>query len=1256
MATTNIITPLIPIDRVHQNSIPSDGPSDSDMPVFSGGSLEENRAQQNCGHVDLGGRPLANRLGSGENDPESPALGKESLEQMCQSLRSTGLSDIDGFTEFLDGIPSDYASRLIKAQICRRIIDILSSDLALSDQRHQVRDVLNGVKERSVSASANSNETNVTSKLDQAQAQLDMLETNLSEDLSTETKESVLTPKNLHDLGLEDDRVRHPNSKSTGSRRASLDAIWYHVDPKASKSSSSPSGRKSGSRSTGSDSDLQCQVWSDSSKQEVQQILTLLPPQTDEQKNLAAKLLRRMKFGAADRLLKSYLSLYSREKIYPSLTEENGELLLLLVEDLLPGYQQSSPAFQTLYENSLPMPELLTSPSTQNGRKHKGGNSGKKFAQARLNSLINSDLEPLPSPSGENRCLEAKIDNDSTQHHDGGGSKPLGFASTTLKLIPKSHNSKDSTDAPLSETRTSGDDDILPTEPDQPLPKYLRFKQGDKVVIATLHSNSESPVSDHAIKTQEATYLLEPYTLYKKKMIPWHDLDPDFPSRPFEINAAQLVDLAGRRWAGREDLEQKRSLLAHGYENCYHTNFVDKLNLMRDNFIRVLDVVLGDKTKGKVFEPEEIPCVNSTYSMVTEHKHAKIWVKPGFERRKRAFTLLNMNVDHYIFPLTSDELRKGIVKRTSCCQNEAAWKEHLNDIIRVCQSLMFDKESVEDVKPGDFLNFAREMISRKGLSEGESMPLFAAAKYAEFLLETDGSNERILSMLTYCLERETKVFVKDEEYEKTDTALRFIVSPHAFVKVVFGTVFRPVEEKLYFDDKSPLKKHLIKGKTQEEVRQMLTSMPKKENEVYCEVDAKAFESSQNERTLRWEYRIYSSFYKPDSLAYAIIQRVKKSNCRPGWMYNKFFRILRNAMRLSGLNTTACGNALWNYINLVAVCGVDPDSVFYLEGDDGILVLAVTVALCMTEKSLFPLTFLMADKWSDLSFCGHHYDSDGRRVISRESLVRKLCTYFSSNPINRRKAYELLYLRLLSFQISYPDNPYLDDLIDEVNAEYSDVRSAGVRLKTVRQWYKENWWRFENRIGELKLPADTSFVPNFHKLYDSLLQKVDQCGEILLPKEQVQLVNYCLSECYSSKASNIGNFCLSILASSHKFWRRLRGHRSRLPENCLAGRPLPPSTSPDFKEERRARYHDRQIDYLNQFSWFRKLSSKLGWSVLKYTDRALVGPTNDYFPDTDFELVLCTRAFNHEWNKLMRLDELAINGPLGPGRAKGVRAL
>lgn len=1033
------------------------------------------------------------------------------------------------------------------------------------------------------------------------------------------------------------DRRRSISSESEGSGDDDSDSSWQRVEHKKLKSLPAKASLQeflNASDAQRVQSKLPKDKWTKDEITMISSLSTFFAQErleSEESKN---------RWRVFDKRSKKFHNSYDLARYYLSVAEGKfdryfDEARLLWIHDVmdasLPGCTDHLYSIRTFLERlQEPDPTSPEPKSHPKNRKAKGGKAA-GFELHRRKEW-EGPLDPEESSEDEETDDRRRRKTDKSDKGKQEEEPPL-----FVKLLREWYNSRLGEKQSLSEL----------------LPERFRVRKGDLFVVATLFEQEITNLSDREHQSSPFIYSME---LFKKEKIrnkvalrPYHEIDPEFPRRPLLINATQLVELAGRRWAGRPDLEAKRSLLSHGFENPFSLPFLAKLNLPRNSVVKILDVVLGDDADCKVWLPEPIITGSTNFKAVGGFRRARIFVRPGYEKKIRAYSLLNMYCDHFVPWITKDTLEQAVDKRLTCCFSQENWNKFQDKIIEVAKTLNFG-DPLDEVQPNDFVRYAKEAVRRKNLTEGQGCEWLAAADYIKQSLE-DGKQDQLLDLLEYCLRVQMGIFIKDEEYAKWGTTLRFIVNPVAFVKVFFGTAFRDVEERLYFDDRSVLKKHLIKGLREDQVKTKIMGLKPGPDEKIAETDYSAFEGSQSAESLDVEYRVYLGHCQPASLRYKIINLVRRCNESDISLSNKYFRVHDIPMRWSGMPNTACGNVLMNYVNLVACCGVDPTKTWFIEGDDGILIVNLAIAETMMANSLYPLTLQLANNWNELSFCGHHYDLEGIRHISRDEILRKVCTYFSPNPIGRRKAWELLWMRFLSLQISYPGNPYLNELIDEANREYSDVRQMGIRRKTIDQWYRDNWWRFENRGHNIDLPGDTTKIPKFHETYLRCIKKADQRGEVLTMKKKVSLLNYSLHQacCDESRMPiNCSNFLLSVADGLNRLCHRVRGEHPSSGFYHIEGREKPRSVID--KEEARENYHDHLVDRLNQSSWYRKLVCSTGWRWLCPSQRqSLFLDRLEYSGELD---AVYTAAYNHEMRKYQVMTRTARKWLESHGRVVG----
>lgn len=549
------------------------------------------------------------------------------------------------------------------------------------------------------------------------------------------------------------------------------------------------------------------------------------------------------------------------------------------------------------------------------------------------------------------------------------------------------------------------------------------------------------------------------------------------------LNAAFVAAMSARGWSQLTEGAKRAAVCPIGVDP-YPTVAWSMLQ-PRTLIIRVLDVLLGD-SDDKQMSIEDADCSECRFVGDSEGGGTVVMADPGWYRDKRAHLLLPFDrLSRYFFAISQENLVKAARKRlcsrfrrdrfdaamAAYRQNPTFW-----DKLKGEHSLTF-----QDTEGGVFTQYMNDLGLRKGLSETEAEEMALQAVQLDRLY-TEGKFDDILLGLSQSL-LEMKVFIKDEAYEKMETTLRFIVSPPAYVKLVFGAVLRPVEEILYgktlkrsdSEIRNPLFDHHVKHLKPEQTRDRLRGLgDARDDEVFVELDYSAYESSQETPVLNWEYSLYQTYYPVGSFAWRVLDCVRKANCRPARMKNKHFSVLMNPMRWSGMPNTALGNLLMNVFNLIYACGVDPESPFLCEGDDTILRTTREVANHIVERSYFPCTYEEGSSVFDLSFCGNQYNREGQRVApSDDVMLSKLVIYFSAQPLSVQKAYEILQLRLLSYQLQYPEwggFAYVADLAREYYGGWVDER---ISAKTYQRWRQDNWWMLENRWG---LKADEIPAP------------------------------------------------------------------------------------------------------------------------------------------------------------------------------------
>lgn len=1070
------------------------------------------------------------------------------------------------------------------------------------------------------------------------------------------------------ELREQDRRQALEQLKSTGDRNGNSNSIWYDVASRRDKSIR-PASRSQGGNSQPSNQKISRDPWSNADKANIEDLLDrfgkyMYQTASVHVINAVLSVLAHMKTQRNNKELGDLLLKPEMMAVfYGEMTNEDRAYCLCVIESLQPHHELEK--VHQVYEAA-----VAKDANAQHGASRTESTAVDKAEVSKQSEGVStSPSAPQPAPKEVSSPSDGKVENEKDRLDPGAVvAQAVEEVKESLKRAkPDFDSESDSENAsessPLLRRRRRNKVPKLPSveEIDAKLlevkqlreaedkarllrdlstqirksvdtnkctlPRRLYFERGNDVVIGTL-SKVEEKCLDPRKKVVDVydTYYLERFRRKGDKLHPVYDEFQTTKATPIEINAAMLVSIAGKRWQAR-DLLGKQSLLCEGSESVYANLYEGKLNLSKAYVVETLDIVFADDGAAVAYIPEYIRCNESTFSKETTNC-GKIICDDDVNIDQRAVSLLDLPwLSHHIFPVTKKELTKTAWKRLlkgfiheNYQRLKARFQEEAQRFKNIGGKIFSDENGY------DFRAYAADCISRKCLPEVNSAEWMAAADQATDLLEEDPSGVKLLRVLFYVLRKQTHVFIKDEEYDKDDTTLRLIVAPHVFAKVVFGTVFRPVEEIIYFHDESPLHGHLIKGKTQEEIKQMIMDLsadddgnePEEELDkpVYAELDHSAFESSQAKESLDLEYQIYESYYEPGSIGRRILNVVHAVNITRGNMTNKFFTVLRDAMRWSGLNNTACGNAMMTAINLVVATGLSWLAKFLVEGDDIIVWMTRRILQLLLANSIYPLTYEYSDRWSDLSFCGNHYDADGHRIMpDNDTFCRKITTYFTRQPVSRHKAYELLYLRLMSAQLQYGAQPLMDVLIDEVNIQYSDVRHLGVRRKTIQQWYAENWYLCQNKLKHFKLPSDTTKVPNFHSIYDRVVQLSLEKGEVLRGRELAEIASYAVECSVQGPVSKWKKwFATGALKLVFGLARKRSGRKTFVDANS-------------WIEEKRVSI----VDYAASRSWYRKLAR---WAGLSSGMHSTTGSNPHVVYDTEFD-VLRTEKYLRNYNRQVR---------------------
>lgn len=582
------------------------------------------------------------------------------------------------------------------------------------------------------------------------------------------------------------------------------------------------------------------------------------------------------------------------------------------------------------------------------------------------------------------------------------------------------------------------------------------------------------------------------------------------------FSVAQVMRLQSRGWSSKTD-EAKVSLLCQVSDNPYPYLRGMERGASVASQVKMMDLFLGDDAP--TFADEYAEVVRSDWP--TENgKPIRINV-PDLNITHRAHLLLPVDrLSNFVFPINPDELRKAADKRLRGKFRRENWNKALaaalrpntlwrkihgsNDLeVPVNETYVLTDGS----RGGFFEKYADDMAHRKGLNRGETKSLRTVGKKCDELAADEAGQDELLTELGQALSN-MNVFIKDEAYEKTNTTLRFIVSPPPLVKVLFGAVLRPVEETLYAERlndgrENPLYDHHVKHMNPEAVRDFLMHIGEcaQPGEMFYETDYSAYEVCQGAECLNAEYGLYKSYYHPDDLGWKILEIVRSRNVSKHMpLKNKGFSLTVEPMRWSGMPNTALGNLLMNVFNLLYAAELPETASFVCEGDDALIVADPDFKRRFEKQSVFAVTCDSSHSWSDLSFCGHKYDETWSKVCPDDDvMISKILLYFSRQPLSPQKAYELLYLRFISYQMLYPNWPGFADLAQMAEKYYKGRVEKRISEKTYREWFKGNWWKLTERFDIttthriIPSPDSSPQAKLFPVLVDNLKDEVKERG-------------------------------------------------------------------------------------------------------------------------------------------------------------------
>lgn len=551
--------------------------------------------------------------------------------------------------------------------------------------------------------------------------------------------------------------------------------------------------------------------------------------------------------------------------------------------------------------------------------------------------------------------------------------------------------------------------------------------------------------------------------------------------------------------------EAKISALRSGSELVFPVFCEDDVSIDPKDVVAVLDIMFGAQDEGPIdtlpFEmiDSDFVCDVSATPPQLKFKDVKYF------NQTRAYTVaIGQLQDASLFPINQENIIRMVHKRLTSRFDANKW--HNPASLAVWQQLKGSSNLA--VEEGMFESYARDTAERKNLSQAEKKQWVTVGR------ELDQNHNAVLERLEKGLGK-LNCFIKDELYPKSSTTLRLIVSPPLDVKIIFGAVFRPVEDYLYGESTpsgpNPLFKHHFKHLTADAVGWELQNMGLHEGQVFFETDYSAFESSQNVASLQAEYDLYKTYYPADSLGWKVLDAVFKANTRAHTvLHNRGFNVAVGPMRWSGMPNTACGNLIMNYFNLIGNCGLDDNDTFYCEGDDTIGIVDAARIDELKRGSAFPLELATSQRIDDLSFCGHHFIAGKRVPMDEGFAVAKLVTYFArpGSLLSLQKEYELMYLRTLSYQLLYPEWDKLYEIINIFEQHYKNRVVPSISKKTFDLWRRNNYWWVENRLTQ-ELRFDHLPQPKGHLFIN--LRAVNISPAEYMRKTRTELERQCFGE-------------------------------------------------------------------------------------------------------------------------------------------------
>lgn len=326
-------------------------------------------------------------------------------------------------------------------------------------------------------------------------------------------------------------------------------------------------------------------------------------------------------------------------------------------------------------------------------------------------------------------------------------------------------------------------------------------------------------------------------------------------------------------------------------------------------------------------------------------------------------------------------------------------------------------------------DYALDYSKRHMLSASET------AHWVDRAVKLSGeSPEVLLAHLERTLKVGTKWMIKDEFYNvKTKKpSARFIVCPDIDLKLIFGTILRPVEEAIYHSDY--LKDRIIKHKVAEEI-ETLFKEGFGDNGSYLETDYSGFESSIRKEELDIEFALYKHYAPDDAFSQGVLNIVHQYHLKKGKKLknNKLGTLHMDDMRLSGFCNTALGNLLLNWGNIALAYhktlfrrGLDisrsADLKFMVEGDDAIIKfpsdeIRTDVLTQMTAQRFIVSDDEVFSNGKDASFCGYHLVDD--EIQPTDDQLSKMALVFAPEGASPEYILTRGVARICSYYAKFP---------------------------------------------------------------------------------------------------------------------------------------------------------------------------------------------------------------------------------------------